>query len=86
MCKVKTGRQIESLNDIQNVVTASILRAQAPFSLSSLSSLVVDSCKGSLVPVTDLLIKSMVKETTNALLRSNYITTKSGLYYARPIA
>lgn len=84
MCQVKTGVQIKSLTDVQNVVTASILRSHVPFSIPVVSATIINSCRGSSLPLTDSQITAIVKETTNALLRSRYITTKAGFYYACP--
>jgi len=37
MCRIKTGTQITKLSDIQNLVTAYILRSQQPYTIAGLS-------------------------------------------------
>ena len=63
MCRVKTGAQITEMHDVQNLVTASILRSQQPYSISTLSQKVMDSCRGSNVLISEKQITELVKET-----------------------
>ena len=85
MCRVKTGAQITEMHDVQNLVTASILRSQQPYSISPLSQKVMDSCRGSNVLISEKQITELVKETTIALLRAKYISSNAGRYYAQPV-
>lgn len=85
MCRVKTGAQITEMHDVQNLVTASILRSQQPYSISTLSQKVMDSCRGSNVLISEKQITELVKETTIALLRAKYISSNAGRYYAQPV-
>ena len=86
MCKIKTGAQIQEMTDVQNLVTAYILRSRQPYSIPALSKKIMRSCKGSSIPISDAEVTNLVKDTTIALLRSDYITSNSGHYYARPVA
>lgn len=85
MCRIKTGEQITEMHDVQNLVTACILRSKQPYSISTLSNEIIDSCKGSKLTITDKQIKLLVRDTTTALLRSKYISANSGRYFAQPI-
>ena len=85
MCRVKTGAQITEMHDVQNLVTASILSSQQPYSISTLSQKVMDSCRGSNVLISEKQITELVKETTIALLRAKYISSNAGRYYAQPV-
>lgn len=86
MCRVKTGAQITEMYDVQNLVTASILRSQQPYSIAALSREIVDSCTGANIPISDRQITELVRDTTMALLRAKYISSNAGCYYAEPIA
>lgn len=83
MCKIKTGNQITEVYDIQNLITAYILRSKQPYSISSLSNQVMTACKGSKLPVTEHQIKTMVQDTTVALLRTKYVSSNSGSYFVK---
>lgn len=84
MCRIKTGSQITEFHDVQNIVTAYILRAQQPFSISALSQDITKACAGSKIHLSDKQITELVKDTTIDLLRANYISVNKGRYYARP--
>lgn len=86
MCRVKTGVQIREIHDIQNLVTANILRSQQPYSIADLSKKIMQSCIGAAFPVSDRQIVELVHDTTMALLRAKYISSSEGCYYAEPIA
>lgn len=86
MCRIKTGAQITELSDIQNLVTACILRAQQPYTIADLSQKVLLSCRGSVFPISDDQVIDLVRDTTTALLRSKYISANAGHYFARPIS
>jgi hypothetical protein len=83
MCKIKTGNQITEMHDIQNLITAYILRSKQPYSISSLTNQVMIACRGSKLPITEYQIKTMVQDTTIALLRTKYISSNSGNYFVK---
>lgn len=86
MCRIKTGSQITGLHDVQNLVTACILRSSRPFSIAGLTKEVMASCEGSNVSITNSEVDKMVKDTTMAFLRIKLISANAGRYYAYPVA
>lgn len=85
MCRIKTGAQITELSDIQNVVTACILRSQQPYTIADLSQKVLRFCEGSDFSISDNQVIDLVRDTTIALLRSRYISVNAGRYFAKPV-
>lgn len=85
MCRIKTGAQITELSDVQNLVTACILRSQQPCTIADLSQKVLHSCEGSNLSISDNQVIELVRDTTMALLRSKYISVNAGHYFAKPV-
>lgn len=85
MCRIKMGAEITQIHEVQNLVTAYILRAKTPYTISRLSDRVIRSCAGSTLTITENQIRQMVEDTTLALLRAKYISSNDGYYYAYPI-
>ena len=81
MCQVRTNAQITSMQDVQNLVTACILRAREPYSISELTGKVVAGCEGSTVHVSGDQVTKLVRDTTTALLRTKYLSVSKGRYY-----
>ena len=85
MCHVKTGAEITHVHDVQNMITSYILRAKQPYTILSLSDRVIHSCAGCNIEISESQIKTMVRDTTIALLRSKYISNVSGSYCTIPL-
>ena len=85
MCRIKFGTQIAEIYDVQNIVTACILRSSQPYSIPELSQTVKEKCKGSSIAITDTLIERLVNDTTMAFQRIKLITAYNGQYYAYPV-
>ena len=81
MCQVRTKAQITSMQDVQNLVTACILRSQEPYSIPEVTRKVVAECVGSRLPVSGDQVTELVRDTTTALLRTKYLSVKKGRYY-----
>lgn len=86
MCRVKTGAQITGLHDVQNLITACILRSPVPYSIIGLTEKVMESCEGSNISITNRQVNKMVSDTTMAFLRIKLISANAGRYYAYPVA
>lgn len=82
MCRIKTGKEIEKMNDIQNMVTSYILRASSPYSIQELSEKVFQSCSGANFNISKQDVSKLVTETTMALLRARYISSNSNGFYS----
>ncbi len=86
MCRIKIGEDITQLHDVQNLITAYILRSKEPYTISYISDKVKHSCIGSNLDISSTQITEMVRETTLALLRAKYISSNAGYYYALPVS
>lgn len=84
MCHIKTGENITQIQDLQNLVTASILRSKNPYTISHLSERIMDCCENSVLDISKNQVISMVRDTTIALLRAKYISVNAGHYYTYP--
>lgn len=83
MCRIKTGAQITKMCDVQNLITACILRSKEPYTIPALSQQVIQSCSGCSLAVSNAQIQSLVNATTIALLRSKYLSVNAGHYYPK---
>ena len=86
MCRIKTGAQITKMSDIQNLVTACILRSKEPYTIPDLSQQVIHSCNGCTLAISDAQIQTLVIATTMALLRSKYLSVNLGHYYPKQLS
>ena len=82
MCKVKTGKQITEMRDVQNLITASIFRAAYPYSIQSMIKEISRSCRGARIQITYEQIREMVEDTTTVFLRAGFISVRLGYYFA----
>lgn len=81
MCKIKVGEQIKDIHDVQNLVTALILGTQKPYSITSITTQAIKACKGSQLNISHNQIRSLVIDTTTALLRNQYLISYNGYYH-----
>ena len=86
MCRIKSGAQIEGIYDVQNIVTACILRSPRPYRIQELAQTVKQICIGSRINITERQIEELVRDTTFAFQRIKLITAYNGQYYAYPVA
>lgn len=84
MCQIKTGADITNMSDVQNLITGCILSEEQPYTLSMILDTVKNACNGNKIGIENKQISEMVRETINVLLRSNYLSLYSGLYFSRP--
>lgn len=73
MCNIKTGSEIESLSDLQNLITSELLRLERSSTVSAITNRVEKLCKGSQISIPTSEILGMVDETTQILLKYDYI-------------
>lgn len=83
MCRVKTGAQITNESDLQNLVTATILREEEPYSIRSLSQKINEECQGSPLNISLEKILKLVAETTDAFLRYEYLDCFGKKYFSK---
>lgn len=84
MAKIKSGAEIKEVCDVQNIVTAYILRSARPFTRDEMIITVENACEGSSIKITRDQIKELVQGTIMAFLRHNLLDTCNGKYYAYP--
>jgi hypothetical protein len=85
MCKVKIGKDIICKSDLQNLITASILRESEPYSIKSMLSKVENECEGSPLEISQKDIEELINNTTLSLLRCEYLDSIDNKFYSRCI-
>lgn len=83
MCRIKTGKQIVLESDLQNLVTATILRSTSPYSIDLLSIEVQNKCQGSDIDISYERIYELVTKTTRDFLRCEYLDSYNGKYFSK---
>lgn len=83
MCRVKTGAQLTSDSDLQNLITATILRATEPYSLESLTLQIQDDCEGSPLHISTKKIYELVNDTSATFLRYEFLDCFEMKYYPK---
>lgn len=86
MCQIKIGAQLTDEIDLQNLITATILKEQEPYSIQELSLKVQDNCKGSTLNVSSEEISEKVRKTTMDFLRCDYLDCFEKKYFLKPPA
>lgn len=84
MANIKSGADIKEICDVQNIVTACILRAEKPSTISELVGTVQNLCRGSSIKMSHSQLRNMVEDTIAAFRRINLVTAREGKYYAYP--
>lgn len=79
MCRIKTGADITSENDLQNLITGAILRQQNAYRKSDILRLVKHYCRSS-VFAKDPLLENRVQETIDAFARHQVVRCIDGVY------
>ena len=85
MCRVKTGAQLTSDSDLQNLITATILRSTEPYSVESLTLQIQDDCVGSPLNITTKKIYELVNDTSATFLRYEFLDCVDRRYYPKRI-
>ena len=85
MARIKYGANIKDMCDVQNVVTACILRAREPLTISELVREVCWACVDSSVELSVGQLTEMVEDTITALRRVGLVAAYDGKYFSYPI-
>ena len=85
MCRVKKGAQLTSDSDLQNLVTATILRSTEPYSVESLTVKIQLDCEGSPLQITPQKISELVNVTSSTFLRYEFLDCFERKYYPKKI-
>ncbi|MBQ8625949.1 MAG: hypothetical protein IJ419_07305 [Agathobacter sp.] len=84
MANIKSGADIKEMYDVQNIVSACILRAAEPLTIPELVQNTQKLCEGSTIQLTNNQLQEMVEDTVSAFRRINLVTACNGKYYAYP--
>lgn len=82
MANIKSGADIKEMCDVQNIISACILRAEQPSTVPELIQSAKKLCEGSVLKITDNQLREMVEGTIMAFRRINLVTACNGKYYA----
>jgi hypothetical protein len=84
MCKVKSGANLKTESDVQNLITGIILRQQHPYYEDDIINSVIYYCRGNQV-VTKYKLVEMVQETLDIFSQYKKLRCTDGLYTPRKI-
>lgn len=85
MCKVKTGRDICTDRDVQNLVTSVILRQKRNFQRNDIVLQTRNKMKASELQLADQKLETMVSNTLGVLERNGIVGRKDGVYSKRQV-
>lgn len=83
MCKISTGAEIQSMSDIQNLVTGFIFREKYPYNISSITEKILFACDGRSFDIADSEIKKIILQTNMTFLRTQQIYAYNGKYFTK---
>ncbi len=80
MCKVKTGRDVRTSRDLQNLITSVILRQTRSFDRGMIASQTKDKLKDSEMQLDSQEIEKMISRTLGTLECNGVVGGKDGTY------
>lgn len=83
MCMLKTGKDIQTLGDINNLVIGTLLRQSQTYSSEDIVRAVRRDSDGSLVPVSDEQLNRMIKNDLDLLVEYGNVRCRNGRYVPR---
>ena len=85
MCKVKTGRNVCTERDVQNLITSVILRQKRNFRRGEIVHQTKEKMKDSEIQLADQRVERMVSNTLGVLERNGIVGRKDGVYSKREV-
>ena len=85
MCKIKTGKNICTDQDLQNLITSVILRQSRSFTINLIAEQTRDKLKDSNIALKDQQVEKMVSNTLNVLECNEMFGVKDGIYNKKEI-
>lgn len=80
MCRVKSGINIKNKNDLQNMVIGIILRQKDKYLEQDIINAVTYFSSNSTMEIDSFLIKNIVKDNLDFLLRTKRLFCMDGVY------
>lgn len=85
MCKVKTGKNVRTDRDLQNLVTSVILRQRRSFGRNEIVSQTKSKLKDSEMQLENQEIEKMISRTLGVLECNGVFGKKDGMYIKKEI-
>lgn len=85
MCKVKTGKAVCDMQDVQNLVTGIICRQTVAFDRTTLMTAVYGYLKGSSVATQEKRIEGIIDATLSTCVCSNILLFSQSQYAPRQV-
>lgn len=80
MCKVKTGRNVCTNQDVQNLVTSVILRQKCNFNRDAIIEQIENRLQDSEVQLAERQVEKMVSNTLGILECNGVVGVRDGMY------
>lgn len=80
MCKVKTGKNICTDRDVQNLITSVILRQKRTFDSTAIILQTRNKLKDSEINLEDVQVEKMIFNTLGVLECNGVVGRKDGMY------
>ncbi len=80
MCKVKTGKAIQTNRDIQNLITSVILRQRSDFNKNGIMIQMHNKMRDTEMEIEDNQVEQMIMNTLGVLECSGVVDKKNGIY------
>lgn len=86
MCKVRTGTQVQSYEDIRNIITGLILRQENMFREEDILRMVKYYSDGSSVEISQRKLTELIQESLDLFCRYDLVSCRNGYYSARKVS
>lgn len=81
MCKVKSGKALKNLQDVQNMVVGIINRQQNKYKSKDIHDAVVYFYKGADIEVSSAELKAMVDDNLSFMYRQGLVDCRGGYFH-----
>lgn len=80
MCKVKTGKAIQTNRDVQNLITSVILRQKSDFSKNKIMMEMINKMQEAEMKIEENQVEQMIMNTLGVLECNGVVDKKNGVY------
>lgn len=85
MCKIRVGESVKTPQDIQNLITSTVVQQGAPFRKHDIS-VTVRKKLGKTTCISDERIESTIDRTIELLLASDCVSFGEGKYFIKTVS
>lgn len=85
MCKVKSGRALENLQDVQNLVVGIINRQQRRYVLDDIYNAVMYHFQGAQIDISQDTLFDIIDDNLSFAYRKGMVDCRGGYYFPRNI-